>query len=206
MTRWSRVAGADSGEDYDARMAAWAETGQDVHGEADFVAGLIRQPPVRVLDAGCGTGRVGIELRRRGYEVVGVDVEPSMLTVARRHDPNGAWLLRDLAALEPDEPAFEGGFDVVLAAGNLVPLLSGGTEADVVRRLAGCLAADGFLVAGFGLDVEHLPLDDVPVTLDDYDGWCVDAGLVLRERFATWERTPYDGQPGYAVSVHARSA
>ena len=201
MTRWSHVAGADSGEGYDARLAALAQTGKGMHGEADFLVGLIR-PPARVLDAGCGTGRVGIELRRRGYDVLGVDVEASMLAVARRRDPDISWLRRDLSELDPDEPELISGFDVVLLAGNVIPLLSEGTQAEVVRRLAGCLAAEGLLVAGFGLDVDHLPLDDVTVTLDDYDRWCLNAGLVLCDRFATWERTPYDIPSAYAVSVH----
>jgi SAM-dependent methyltransferase len=205
MTRWSEVAGTDSGPAYDARLEALARTGKGMQGEADFVGGLLR-PPARVLDAGCGTGRVGIELRQRGYDVVGVDVERSMLAVARERDPDGVWLLRDLGALDPDDPALEGAFDIVLLAGNVVPLLAEGAEADVVRRLAGCLGADGMLVAGFGLDVDHLPLDHAPVTLNDYDRWCVTARLVLRDRFATWERATCNGPTGYAVSVHARSA
>lgn len=205
MTRWSHAAGADSGDAYDARLAALAQSGKDMHGEADFVGGLIR-PPARVLDAGCGTGRVGIELRRRGYDVLGVDVDASMLAVARRRDPEIAWLLRDLSELDPDDLGLAAGFEVVLLAGNVIPLLSEGTEAEVVRRLAGCLAGEGRLVAGFGLDADHLPLDDVPVTLDDYDRWCLAAGLVLRDRFATWERTPYDGASAYAVSVHTPGA
>ncbi len=205
MTRWSDAAGEDSGESYHARMAAFAASGQDVHGEADFVSSLLAAGG-RVLDAGCGTGRVAVELGARGFDVVGVDVDASMLAVARRTAPTLTWLERDLAALDHAEPALADGFDVVLAAGNVIPLLSGGTEADVVRRLAGCLRPHGLLVAGFGTDVEHLPLDDVPVTLEDYDGWCAEAGLVLRERCLTWDRAPFDADEGYAVSVHEHRA
>jgi 2-polyprenyl-3-methyl-5-hydroxy-6-metoxy-1,4-benzoquinol methylase len=51
-----------------------------MHGEATFVEGLgVR----RVLDAGCGTGRVAIELARRGLDVVGLDADPGMLSAAR---------------------------------------------------------------------------------------------------------------------------
>lgn len=49
-----------------------AATGADVHGEATFVRAYA---PASVLDAGCGTGRVAIELARHGIEVVGVDVD-----------------------------------------------------------------------------------------------------------------------------------
>lgn len=40
-------------------------------------------PGARVLDLGCGAGRHSIELARRGYEVVGVDISPFMLEAAR---------------------------------------------------------------------------------------------------------------------------
>jgi hypothetical protein len=72
-----------------------------------------------------------------------------------------------------------------------------------VRRLAAHVKPGGLLVAGFGLDAAHLPLDDAPVDLPTYDRWCSYAGLVLDRRWATWERKAWDGG-GYAVSVHRR--
>src|SRR5919204_5229355 len=60
----------------DAPYEARARAGENVHGEADFVESF---HPGSVLDAGCGTGRVAIELARRGIEVVGVDLDPGML-------------------------------------------------------------------------------------------------------------------------------
>ena len=81
------------GEEYQARFDRLAASGADVHGEADLVQ---RRGPASVLDAGCGTGRVAIELARRGVEVVGVDVDESMLATARRRAPELRWVAADL--------------------------------------------------------------------------------------------------------------
>lgn len=57
-----------------------------------------------------------------------------------------------------------------------------------------------------GLDAAHLPLEEAPMTLAEFDGWTTRAGLVLRRRYATWSGDPYNDGGGYAVSVHARPA
>ena len=83
MTRWDGTA-APRGDEYDDRWSCLAAAGENIHGEADLVADLARRiGGRRILDAGCGTGRVAIELARRGFEVVGVDADPSMLATAQ---------------------------------------------------------------------------------------------------------------------------
>jgi magnesium-protoporphyrin O-methyltransferase len=42
----------------------------------------------RVLDAGCGTGALSEELARRGAEVVGVDISPKLIEIARARVPD----------------------------------------------------------------------------------------------------------------------
>src|SRR4051794_41839205 len=82
MTRWQRIARESVGRDYAARYAerfrAMAEGGDDVHGEAAFVAGLV-PAPARVLDAGRGTGRAAIRLDQLGYDVAGLGGDPPTL-------------------------------------------------------------------------------------------------------------------------------
>ncbi|MBR7743424.1 class I SAM-dependent methyltransferase [Phycicoccus sp. BSK3Z-2] len=56
-------------------------------------------PGTRVLDAGCGTGRMGRYLTDRGCSVVGVDLSPGMLATARRDHPDLEVLEGDLTAL-----------------------------------------------------------------------------------------------------------
>lgn len=201
--RWAELTGGQGGEEYARRFARLAAAGQDVHGEAAFCAALL-EPAARVLDAGCGTGRIAIRLAELGHHCTGVDVDASMLAVARREAPAQEWLLGDLARL--DTLGLEPDFDLVLAAGNVIPLLSPGTEPVVVRHLAAALRPGGLLVTGMGLDAAHLPLPEATVTLTDFDDWCAEAGLTLRQRYATWSGDPYQEGCGYAVSVHSRPA
>lgn len=204
---WLAATGGTAGPGYAARFAALEARGEDLHGEARRVHALLGRRPGDVLDAGCGTGRVAIHLARLGHRVVGVDLDDSMLDEARAAAPELDWRggdLADPAAVRLDHPV-----DAVVAAGNLWPLLTPGTHADVVAVLVGHLRPGGILVAGFGLDAAHVPFtlpDGVPFPgLDDYDAACAAAGLVLRTRTADWDGTePYDGG-GYAVSVHTRT-
>jgi SAM-dependent methyltransferase len=191
-SRWSSD-GAPRGHDYDARFRAMEAAGEHVHGEADFVAGF---GPARVLDAGCGTGRVAIELARRGIETVGVDLDPGMLEAARANGPGQRWIEADLAVLDlRSEQKDRERFDVVMAAGNVMIFVAPEVEADVVGRLADHLAPRGRLIAGF-------QLLDGRYDLATYDRHCAEAGLVLDERFSTWDRAPWRVGGDYAVSVH----
>ncbi|WP_371658595.1 class I SAM-dependent methyltransferase [Streptomyces sp. NBC_00280] len=200
--RWAELTGGQAGEEYARRFARLAESGHDIHGEAAFCAALL-EPAARILDAGCGTGRIAIRLAELGHHCTGVDVDPSMLAVARRNAPAQEWLLGDLARL--DTLGLNPGFDLALAAGNVIPLLAPGTEPAVVRQLVAVLRPGGLLVTGMGLDAAHLPLPEPPVTLAEFDHWCAQAGLTLRQRYATWSGDPYYPGCGYAVSVHSGS-
>jgi SAM-dependent methyltransferase len=182
--RWRRDVDLSS---YDDRWARMAASGQNPHGEVDLV---MRFSPSSVLDAGCGTGRVAIELARRGVEVVGADLDDDLLAVARSKAPELTWVSADLARLDLGRS-----FDVVVAAGNVIGFVDATDRAHAVAACAAHLAPGGHLVAGYQLR-RGWP------TLDDYDAWCDGAGLALDARFATWEGAPLGPDPGYAVSVH----
>ena len=169
-----------------------AAQGRNVHGEADLVEMLLRESGgTRVLDAGCGTGRVAIELARRGFSVVGVDSDPNMLSAARAKDPELHWLEADLTSL-PASLATD--LDLALLAGNVMIFVEPGTEGAVLRELGAHLAGDGLLVAGFQIRPGRL-------SFAGYDALAAEAGFEPVARWATWDREPFaDGD--YAVSVH----
>lgn len=186
----NELGGFARGDDYDVRFRERAAAGLDVHGETDFVASL---GPSTVLDAGCGTGRVAIELARRSIDVVGVDVDPQMLGTARSKAPELDWRQGDLATVELAAASF----DVVVLAGNVMIFVEPGTEAAVITNLAPTLVPGGALLAGFQLRPDR-------ISLADYDRYCAEAGLVLTERWSTWQKDPWSITDDYAVSLHRR--
>jgi SAM-dependent methyltransferase len=201
FTRWNEISdGSGGAAAYQQHFDDLEASGADIHGEARLVTTLVG-PPARVLDAGCGTGRVAIELDRLGYACTGVDADLAMIEVARERARSIHFLHQDLATLYLRSQAF----DVVVLAGNVIPLLAPDTLPAVMRRIEAHVVGGGLVVAGFGLDAAHLPAG-IPVTsLEEYDRACTAAGLSLTQRWATWEKEPWSAGSGYAVSVHRRA-
>lgn len=178
------------GDAYQERFEVLAGQGHDGHGEASFVMGF---SPETVLDAGCGTGRVAIELARHGIDVVGVDADASMVATARRLAPTLNWVQSDLTTLQLGRV-----FEVVVMAGNVPLFTPPGTEAALVAGCARHVAPGGVLVAGFQCDRGY--------SLADYDAEAAAAGLKLATRYATWDHQPSRGENIYVVCVHRRPA
>ena len=203
QNRWLAETGGTRGPEYAQRFHDLTQDGADVHGEARTIDRLLREVAVggtgRVLDAGCGTGRVALELARRGHEVTGIDVDPSMLDEARAQAVDEA-LAVDLVRGDLAELALllvaRAANDVVAAPGNVMVYLTPGTEADVVAAMGGALRPGGLLVAGFAAD-RH-------VGVADYDGWCRAAGLSTVHLWSTWDGAPLVADSDYLVGVHRR--
>jgi SAM-dependent methyltransferase len=192
-----------TGREYDAPYEARAAAGIDVHGEASLVEKLLRSdlnrtgsaPSYRVLDAGCGTGRMAIELHRRGLAITGVDLDEVMLTQARAKAPDLDWRLGDLSTLELD-----GDYDAIVLAGNVMIYLTPGTEAATLANLARHLRPGGLLIAAFDLT----PKPWTKMNLELYDHLAEAANLRPAARWSTWDQHPWSPSDTYAVSVHTR--
>ena len=187
--RWRRTMDLDK---YDERWSRMAAAGDATHGEADFVTSLDPRP-ASVLDAGCGTGRLSIELARRGVDVVGVDLDDDMLAYARRRAPELTWVHADLATVDVGRA-----FDAVVMAGNVMVFCRPDDRASIVNNLTAHVAPGGVLVAGNSINAGAGSFDP-----DDLNRAATAAGLLPNDRWSTWDRDPYDGG-SYMVSVHRR--
>jgi SAM-dependent methyltransferase len=186
--QWSQFRAETDLEEYYSRWRGLEAMGQSPHGEADFIESF---HPASVLDAGCGMGRVAIELARRGIDVVGVDLDDDLLEFARRTQPAIRWLLADLATMRLDRL-----FAMVAMPGNVMIFCRAEDRTAIIRNAAAHLEPGGLLVAGFQLERRPGAL-----TLVEYDQFCAAANLELFQRWSTWHSDPYRGD-AYAVSVH----
>lgn len=188
---WRRTVDLD---EYDARWEAMRSRGLASHGEADAVERLsIEHGTVRrVLDAGCGTGRVAIELSERGFDVVGADLDPDMVDRARRKSSAVEWLVVDLASHR-----WTSEFGVVVLAGNVFNFCAPGTGPTIVERMASAVAPGGVLVAGWtqetgaGAYLAEQMIGDAP-DLEHVVTW------------STWEGDDFEAGSNYAVVVLRR--
>lgn len=194
--RWARWRAAVDLDEYDRRWDHQAAAGADVHGEADLVASLVG-PPASVLDAGCGTGRVAIELARRGYGAAGVDLDDQLLAYARRRAPELGWWCADLATMDLGRR-----FDVIVQAGNVINFCRPEHRAAIVATAARHLAPGGRLVAGFSIEAETGPDGGRTDNASIYELAATSAGLQREARWSTWGRGRPEPADDYAVFVH----
>ncbi len=119
-----------------------------VSGWAPALLGILRQHGVRsgrVVDLGCGSGVWARELCEHGYEVVGVDISPAMIRLARERAPGARFVCGSF--LSAELPAC----DAVTALGEVLSYRfdskSGRRALErFFRRVYGALGAGGVFV------------------------------------------------------------
>lgn len=93
----------------------------------------------RVLDAGCGTGALSVELAKRGAQVVAVDISPALIDIARDRCPRALRRMIDFQA--GDMTAHRGHFDHAVAMDSMIYY----TQSDLAATLADMGASVGTL-------------------------------------------------------------
>lgn len=187
----------DHSQWYIERFRAMAAEGKDLDGEARLIDAMVERGS-RILDAGCGTGRLGGRLAQLGHEVVGVDLDGELIAAAEADHPASTWLVADLSELDLAATDLPGPheFDVIVSAGNVVAFLDPATRRTVLSRLRSHLAPEGRLVIGFGAGRDY-----------EFDDFFADVAAVdLHEdlRLATWDLRPFTPTSDFLVAVLSR--
>ena len=191
---WLRMIEENPGHSswYIERFRTMAAEGHDLDGEARFVDALVPRG-ARILDAGCGPGRVGGRLAALGHHVVGVDIDPELIAAAQGDHPNAIWLARDLAVLDLASEGVSNRFDVIVSAGNVMTFLDPATRRDVLHRLRTHLAPEGRLVVGFGADRGY--------DFDDFFADAASVGLRAELTLSSWDLRPFDTASAFLLAV-----
>jgi SAM-dependent methyltransferase len=177
---------------YIQRFRDLAAQGMDLVGEARMIDAMLARGS-RVLDAGCGPGRVGAHLARAGHDVVGVDVDPVLIAAATEDHPGPRWIVGDLATLDLPAHGVQEPFDAIVSAGNVMTFLAPSNRREVLRRLRAHVAPDGRAAIGFGAGRGYEFAD----FLDDARavGWEPD--LLL----STWDLRPFTEDAEFLVAI-----
>ena len=173
---------------YVERFRTMARNGEDLAGEARLIDAMVPRG-ARILDAGCGGGRVGGHLAAAGHQVVGVDLDPELIAAAEQDYPGPEWLVGDLAELDLPGRAF----DVVVCAGNVMTFTAPDTRPEILRRMRAHLAEAGRVVIGFGTDRGY----PVPAFLADARAGGLQPDVLL----STWDLRPYAEDSDFLVAV-----
>lgn len=193
-SRWEQRVTADPSHStwYVQRFRTMAAQGADLEGEARMVDAMVPRRS-RILDAGCGPGRVGGALHERGHAVVGVDVDPVLIEAAEADHPGPDWRVGDLAELDLPAEGVGEPFDLIVCAGNVMTFLAPGTEAEVLTRFRAHLAPGGRAVIGFGTGRGYAP--------QQFAADIRQAGLQIDVPLSTWDLRPYAPEDDFIVAI-----
>lgn len=191
---WMRKVAADPGHSqwYIERFRAMARAGDDLSGEARFVDAMAPRG-ARILDAGCGPGRLGGYLATVGHHVVGVDVDPALIAAAEQDHPGPQWLVGDLAELDLPARGIVEPFDVIASAGNVMAFLAPSTRGQVLSRLRAHLADGGRAAIGFGAGRDY--------GFAEFLADAADAGFAPDLLLSTWDLRPFADDSDFLVAI-----
>lgn len=197
-SHWEEITAADPEHStrYAERFRAMVAKGQDIVGEARLIDAMLGRGG-RVLDAGCGPGRLGGHLHQAGHMVVGIDVDPVLIAAAEADYPGPTWLVGDLAELDLPARGVAAEFEIIVCAGNVMAFLAPSTRGAVLAGFSRHLATTGRVVIGFGSGRDY----EFPQFLAD----AAENGLSSDHLFSTWDLRPFSDDSEFLVAVFSRA-
>ena len=194
MNRWTEIITKDPGHSqrYIERFEKMEAEGRDLDGEARLIDAITGRES-RILDAGCGPGRVGAKLAGLGHIVVGVDLDPVLIAAAKAKHPGATWVVGDLSKIDLAGPEVGGSIDVLVCAGNVMRFLAPDNRQAVLMNFRRSLAPSGRAVLGFGSGGGEYEFDDYRADVSA-------AGLVIDAQFSSWDLRPVASDPGFLIS------
>lgn len=150
------------------------------------------EPPLQILDFGCGPGRDLATFRGLGHEAVGLEGSPPLAAMAREHSGCEVWE-QDFLALELPGDRFDG----IFANASLFHV-PGRELPRVLKELRSTLKSDGILFAsnprGNNEEGWHLDRYGVYHDLDSWRGFLRDAGFSELEHYYRPRGAPREQQ------------
>ncbi len=121
---------------------------QGTSGECDFIEKEINHDKsLKILDIGCGTGRHAIELTKRGYPIIGIDLSESQLAWAREK-AKAEGLEIDFQKQDARNLPFEGEFDlaIMLCEGGFSLMETDEMNFEILKNATKALKSRGKLI------------------------------------------------------------
>lgn len=130
---------------------------------------IVAETGGKVLDLGCGTGRVALHLAKRGHSVTGLDLDAELVAAFNERAPEAAHAV----AGDARDFALEDEFGAVLAPMQLLQLLDNADERLACMRCVVAHMADRAVAALAIVESLPEPSADAPPVPDarEVDGW-----------------------------------
>ncbi|WP_309130556.1 class I SAM-dependent methyltransferase [Brevibacterium sp.] len=194
--KWDRLRenNPEHSANYAQRWRKLVDAGHDIGGEARFVNAMAPRE-ARILDAGCGTGRVGGLLIDAGHTVYGVDLDEFLISVAEEDFPSGQWHTGDLAVFDFAAAGITD-IDVAVCAGNVLAFLDPASRRQTLSNIKSTLKSGGRFVAGFGAGRGY-----------DFAEFIADVkstGMLITLQLSSWELHPFEPDSDFIVLIAER--
>lgn len=176
---------------YAARWDMFKAQGRDIVGEARLIDALAPRH-AKILDAGCGTGRLGGYLAQQGHHVWGSDLDPILIERAKNDFPEASWMVGDLTKNEVPEEKF----DIVFSAGNVMTFIAPEDRMSALESMVQCLNPGGRLVIGFGAGRGW--------DFTDFIEKVQDCGMKIQWLFSSWDLLPFEEDSNFLVAIFTR--